>query len=52
MGNNDRENEQARSVAVKLGLSREQRDELHRAITKEGYDYQEVLRVGREIAGK
>jgi RHS repeat-associated protein len=52
MGGNGRENEQAKSVAVQLGLSREQRDELHRAITKEGYDYQEVLRIGREIAGK
>jgi len=28
MGGNGRENEQAKSVAVKLGLSREQRDEL------------------------
>ncbi|MFM0133388.1 RHS repeat-associated core domain-containing protein [Paraburkholderia sediminicola] len=52
MGGNGRENEQAKSVAVQLGLSRSQRDELHRAITKQGYDYHEILRIGREIAGK
>ncbi|WP_213766655.1 RHS repeat-associated core domain-containing protein [Caballeronia sp. dw_19] len=52
MGNNARENRQAQDVAVQLRLSIPQADELHRAITKQGYDYQEILRIGREIAGK
>lgn len=36
MGNNGRENAQAKAVAVQLGLSREQRDELHVQLPSRG----------------
>jgi uncharacterized protein RhaS with RHS repeats len=49
MGNNGRENKQARDVAVALGLNKDQRQKLHDAITGQGYDYHEIKNLAIEM---
>jgi hypothetical protein len=47
-----RQNKQARDVAVKLKMTPAQADELHRQISKQGYTtYHEILEIGKDIVG-
>lgn len=49
-GDPQRQNKQARDVAVKLGLDRDQANDLHRAISGQNYNYQTILQIGKDIA--
>jgi len=51
-GDNQRENKQARDIAVKLKLTRDQAQELHRAISGQGMSYQEVLQIAIDMFNK
>jgi hypothetical protein len=51
IADNQRQNKQARDVAVILKMTKAQADELHRRISGQGYDYREILKIGREIVG-
>ena len=44
------ENRKAEQAADVAGLNMEGRDQLHREISKQGYDYEEVLAIARQIA--
>ena len=46
---NQRENKQARDIAVKLKLTQDQAQELHRAISGQGMSYQEVLQIAIDM---
>jgi hypothetical protein len=47
-----RQNKQARDVAVKLNMTKAQADELHRQISKQGYTtYHQILEIGKDIVG-
>jgi hypothetical protein len=48
---NTRENKQVRDVAVKLGLDRDQQQQLHREIAGQGLSYQEMLDIAQEMFG-
>jgi RHS repeat-associated protein len=52
MGGNGRENEQAKSVAVKLGLDKDQRRQLHDVISGEGLTYLQVLGEAKRMFNK
>ena len=47
--NNQAQNRQTRAAAKKYGLNRHQEDELHRAVSGQGYSYQEILREAEYI---
>ena len=49
-GNNQDQNEQARSAARKAGLNLDQQHELHQAISGQGYGYKDIVRIAKEIA--
>ena len=49
---NQRENKMVRDIVVQLRLDRAQRQQLHREISGQGYTYQEILQVAKEIFGK
>jgi hypothetical protein len=51
-GNNQAQNKQVNDVVRILGLTRDQRKELHWEITGRNLGFQEILRIGREIKGK
>jgi RHS repeat-associated protein len=51
-GNHTVQNEQVDAVVSNLGLSQAQRQQLHRAIHGEGYGYQEILKVAKEMFNK
>ena len=51
-GDNQRENKQARDIAVKLKLTRDQAQELHHAISGQGMSYQEVLQIAIDMFNK
>lgn len=50
--NNQRQNDQVRSVASILKLNKKQRQELHRLISHEGMSYQELLEFARQWFNK
>jgi hypothetical protein len=52
MGGNGCENEQTRSVAVKLSLSKLQSAALHKEISSRGLGYQEVLDRAKDMFNK
>ncbi|MGA7815737.1 MAG: hypothetical protein WCA53_23025, partial [Caballeronia sp.] len=52
MGGNLRENKQFQDVVVRLRLDKSQAQELHGVITKQGMDYDEILRIGTDMFGK
>jgi RHS repeat-associated protein len=52
MGGDGRENEQAKSVAVKLGLDKDQRRQLHDVISGEGLTYLQVLDEAKRMFNK
>ncbi|MFM0090878.1 DUF6531 domain-containing protein [Paraburkholderia sediminicola] len=52
MGNNQRENKQARDVAVRLRLDKDQSRQLHDAISGEGMDYNQVLEQAKRMFNK
>jgi len=49
---NQRENKMVRDIVVQLRLSPEQRQKLHRAISGQGYTYQEILMEAKEMFDK
>ena len=49
---NRRQNKMARDIAVKLLLTRDQAQELHRAISGQGMSYHEILQEAKEMFGK
>ena len=51
-GDNQRENKQARDIAVKLKLTQDQAQQLHRVISGQGHSYQEVLQIAIEMFNK
>jgi hypothetical protein len=51
-GNNQAQNKQVNDVVKVLGLTRDQRKELHLEIAGQNFGFQEILRIGREIKGK
>jgi hypothetical protein len=51
-GNNQAQNRQVNDVVTMLGLSQDQRKQLHLEITGQNFGFQEILRIGREIKGK
>ena len=48
-GNNQAQNAQVRAVVRILGLTPAQRQQLHREISGQNYDFQEIVRIGQEI---
>ncbi len=51
-GDNQRQNKQARDIAVKLKLTDDQAQQLHRAISGQGLSYQEVLQIAIDMFSK
>lgn len=49
---NQRENKMVRDIVVRLRLSPDQRQQLHRAISGQGYTYQEILKEAQEMFDK
>ncbi|MBS0550826.1 MAG: hypothetical protein JSR24_23965 [Proteobacteria bacterium] len=49
---NQRQNKMVRDIQVQLGLTVEQREQLHRAISGKGYSYQEILIEAKSMFGK
>ncbi|MFO1083131.1 MAG: hypothetical protein U1E21_01075 [Reyranellaceae bacterium] len=49
---NRRQNKQVRDIVVQLGLTPDQQDQLHRAISGQGLTFQEILREAREMFNK
>jgi len=52
IADNQRENKQVRDIVVKLGLSQDQAQELHRVISGMGYNYHEILEIAKDMFGK
>lgn len=52
IADNQRENKQARDVVVKLGLNKDQAQQLHREISGMGYTYHEILEIAKDMFGK
>lgn len=50
-GNNQAQNKQVKDVVRILGLTKDERRELHNEISGKNYGFQEILRIGREIKG-
>ncbi|NLZ74117.1 MAG: hypothetical protein GX905_09965, partial [Bacteroidales bacterium] len=46
---NKAQNEQTRAVAVKLNLSKNEARQLHDAIHDQGYSYQEILQIAKDM---
>lgn len=46
---NQRENKQIDDIANRLGLTRDQRQRLHREITGQGLSYEEILQIARDM---
>ena len=51
-GNNKVQNKQVDDIAQKLGLTDEQRQRLHREISKMRFDYHEIIEHAREMFKK
>ncbi len=51
-GNNSAQNAQVKAVVRILGLNRDQRDELHRRISKQGMGWDEIMQEGLDILGQ
>lgn len=49
---NQRQNKMVNDVVVRLELDKDQRQELHRAISGQGYNYQQILELAKEMFGK
>ena len=49
---NQKQNKQVDSIVKELGLSKEQRRELHYDISGEGLSYQEIREAAKELFGK
>lgn len=45
------ENEGPNSIAKKIGLTKSQRDQFHNAISGQGYTYQQMIDIAKEIKG-
>ena len=50
--NNQAQNRQIRDIEKKLGLTKDEVRELHDAITGQGYSYQEILDLAKDMFGK
>jgi hypothetical protein len=50
--NNQAQNKQINDVVRMLGLSKDQRRQLHLEISGQNFGFQEILRIGREVKGK
>lgn len=49
---NRRQNKMVRDIVVQLRLDKDQREELHRAISGQGLNYQEILSLAKEMFNK
>ncbi len=49
---NQRQNKMVRDIAVQLRLSKDQKDQLHREISGQGYGYHEILQRAKDMFGK
>lgn len=49
---NQRQNKMVRDIAVQLRLSKDQKDQLHREISSQGYGYHQILQLAKEMFGK
>ena len=49
---NQRQNKMVRDIAVQLKLTRDQADQLHRAISKQGFGYHEILQIAKDMFNK
>jgi hypothetical protein len=49
---NQRQNKMVRDVVVRLRLTQDQQQELHRAISGQGYSYHQVLEIAKDMFGK
>lgn len=52
MGLKIKQNKQVRDIGKKLDLNKEQLRELHDAISGQGYSYQEILDLAKDMFGK
>ncbi|MGN3967534.1 hypothetical protein ACS0ZG_37650 [Burkholderia gladioli] len=50
-GNNQAQNKQVRDVATQLGLSKDQRQQLHREISGQNLSYHEIMGVAKDLFG-
>jgi hypothetical protein len=51
-GNNQAQNAQVRAIVVELGLDKDQRQQLHAAISGQGYGYHEIRQIAIDMFGK
>lgn len=51
-GNNQAQNAQVRAIQVELGLDKDQRQQLHDAISGQGYGYHRIREIAIEMFGK